>query len=410
MDRTTETLSKWSLLPEHSIILLSIWCMLEPRGHVISIPFALILALLSVLLLIDLILLSREIKLPVFVATNVVFAAVSVFLIQRMLVLSAYSGVTHIIFSAMVVILFTDTAITSFRDVSRSELISTFDLSIIFEGLLIAVSGSNFLEDPSQFIIWGFVSCLLLLFTLTVLRVRRSRADKNIKQSAAGYAVLLSVIVILGVLAFFSMKDFEAVSSSLIRILGKIVNAIGAFLRRIIEAIYEWIISLFGESYVNDFDVNAYNQRIDVDVVREYKDVSWLVPVILSAVVVVVLVLIIKYRHKRLGKRRKKMRSSKEKRSRIRSGKISRFYRRLFAPLLFWLRYLKNRNTPVGRFIRFERMMRRKGIKRPKYETPHAFLRRLAPSYPEENLNELADELECIFFNSGSRGLSASGF
>ena len=392
MDRTTETLSKWSLLPEHSIILLSLWCMLEPRGHVVSIPFSLILALLSVLLLIDLILLSKEVRLPVFAVTNVAFAAVSVFLIQRLLVLSSYSAVTHIIFSAMVVMLFTDAAIISLRDVSRTELISTFDISIVFEGFLIAISGSDFLENPSQFIIWGFVSCLMLLLTLTVLRVRRSRA--------AGYAVLLSVIVVLGVLAFFSMKDFEAVSSSLIRILAKIVNAIGAFLRRIIEAIYEWIISLFGESYVNDFDVNAYSQRIDTDVVREYKDVSWLVPVILAAVVVVVLVLIIRYRNKRLGRRRKKSRSSKEKRTRIRSGRISRFYRRLFAPLLFWLRYLKNRNTPAGRFIRIERKMRRKGIRRPKYETPHSFLRRLAPSYPEENLNVLADELECIFFNS----------
>ena len=392
MDRTTETLSKWSLLPEHSIILLSLWCMLEPRGHVVSIPFSLILALLSVLLLIDLILLAREVRLPVFAVTNVAFAAVCVFLIQRLLVLSSYSAVTHIIFSAMVVMLFTDAAIISLRDVSRTELISTFDISIVFEGFLIAISGSDFLENPSQFIIWGFVSCLMLLLTLTVLRVRRSRA--------AGYAVLLSVIVVLGVLAFFSMKDFEAVSSSLIRILAKIVNAIGAFLRRIIEAIYEWIISLFGESYVNDFDVNAYSQRIDTDVVREYKDVSWLVPVILAAVVVVVLVLIIRYRNKRLGRRRKKSRSSKEKRTRIRSGRISRFYRRLFAPLLFWLRYLKNRNTPAGRFIRIERKMRRKGIRRPKYETPHSFLRRLAPSYPEENLNVLADELECIFFNS----------
>ena len=392
MGRTTETLSKWSLLPEHSIILLSLWCMLEPRGHVVSIPFSLILALLSVLLLIDLILLSKEVRLPVFAVTNVAFAAVSVFLVQRLLVLSSYSAVTHIIFSAMVVMLFTDAAIISLRDVSRTELISTFDISIVFEGFLIAISGSDFLENPSQFIIWGFVSCLMLLLTLTVLRVRRSRA--------AGYAVLLSVIVVLGVLAFFSMKDFEAVSSSLIRILAKIVNAIGAFLRRIIEAIYEWIISLFGESYVNDFDVNAYSQRIDTDVVREYKDVSWLVPVILAAVVVVVLVLIIRYRNKRLGRRRKKSRSSKEKRTRIRSGRISRFYRRLFAPLLFWLHYLKNRNTPAGRFLRFERMMRRKGIRRPKYETPHSFLRRLAPSYPEENLNVLADELECIFFNS----------
>ena len=392
MDRTTETLSKWSLLPEHSIILLSLWSMLEPRGHVVSIPFSLVLALLSVLLLIDLILLSKEVRLLVFAVTNVAFAAVSVFLVQRLLVLSSYSAVTHIIFSAMVVMLFTDAAIISLRDVSRTELISTFDISIVFEGFLIAISGSDFLENPSQFIIWGFVSCLMLLLTLTVLRVRRSRA--------AGYAVLLSVIVVLGVLAFFSMKDFEAVSSSLIRILAKIVNAIGAFLRGIIEAIYEWIISLFGESYVNDFDVNAYSQRIDTDVVREYKDVSWLVPVILAAVVVVVLVLIIRYRNKRLGRRRKKSRSSKEKRTRIRSGRISRFYRRLFAPLLFWLRYLKNRNTPAGRFIRFERKMRRKGIRRPKYETPHSFLRRLAPSYPEENLNVLADELECIFFNS----------
>ena len=97
MDRTTETLSKWSLLPEHSIILLSLWSMLEPRGHVVSIPFSLVLALLSVLLLIDLILLSKEVRLLVFAVTNVAFAAVSVFLVQRLLVLSSYSAVTHII-------------------------------------------------------------------------------------------------------------------------------------------------------------------------------------------------------------------------------------------------------------------------------------------------------------------------
>ncbi|MCR5444040.1 MAG: DUF3488 domain-containing protein [Sphaerochaetaceae bacterium] len=409
MDRTAENLSRWSILPSHMMILLSIWCMLEPRGHVISLPLTVLFVSLSVVLVADMILLGREVRLPVFAAVNTACASAAAFLVQRMLVLSVYSGVTHIIFSTMILLLFTDVVITSLRTVGRTELVYMFDISIVLEGTLIAVSGTTLLSNPSQFIIWGFISCIVILMTLTILRVRQKRGERSAKRSAAGYAVLALVIAVLSFLAFLSMRDLESVSSSLVSFLTRVISAIGSFLRRIIDAFYAWLNSLFGESYVYDFDVDAYSQRVGTEIYREYKDVSWLIPVIAVVVITVGLILIIRFRRKHLGRRRKKEKEGSEQRTRIRSGRASRLYRRLIAPIVFWIRYLRKRSTPAGRFIRFERRMRRKGVRRPAYETPHAFLRRLAPSYPEENLNAFADELECIFYSSGACPQSDSG-
>ncbi|MBP5552217.1 MAG: hypothetical protein J6X41_02440, partial [Spirochaetales bacterium] len=102
------------------------------------------------------------------------------------------------------------------------------------------------------------------------------------------------------------------------------------------------------------------------------------------------------YRKRRMGKA--KAAEKGEIRTKIRTGRLSRLRNRLFGPLLFYFRYLKNRNTAAGRFIRFERRMRRTGIRRPAYETPQAFLRRLSPSHPQENLLPLANELEIQFY------------
>ena len=409
MDRTAENLSRWSILPSHMTMLLSIWCMLEPRGHVKSLPLTVLFASLSAVLVADMILLGRGVRLPVFATVNIAGAAVSTFLVQRMLVLSAYSGVTHIIFSVMVLLLFTDVAITALRDVGRTELVFMFDVSIVLEGTLIALSGTSLLSNPSQFIIWGFISCMVVLMTLTILRVRQKRGERSAKRSAAGYAVLVLVIALLGFLAFLSMRDLESVSFSLVSFVTRMLSVIGSFLRRIIDAFYAWLNSLFGESFVYDFDANAYSQRVGTEIYREYKDVSWIIPVMVIAVIITGLILIIRFRKKNLGKRREKIKESKEVRSRIRSERALRLYRRLIAPIAFWIRYLRKRNTPAGRFIRFERHMRRKGVRRPAYETPHAYLRRLAPSYPQEDLNAFADELESIFYGSGACPQEDSG-
>ena len=409
MDRTAENLSRWSILPSHMMILLSIWSMLEPRGHVISLPLTVLFSAMSVVLAIDMILLGREVRLPVFAAVNITGAGISIFLIQRLLVLSVYSAVTHIIFSALMLLLFTDVAITSLRDVGRTELVFMFDISIVLEGTLIALSGTTLLSNPSQFIIWGFISCILILMTLTVLRVRQKRGEMSVRRSATGYAVLVLVIAVLSFLAFLSMRDLESVSSSLVSFLTRVISAIGSFLRRIIDAFYAWLNSLFGDNYVYDFDANAYSQRVGSEIYREYKDVSWLIPTIAVTVIVIGLILIIRFRRKHLGKRRERKNESGEVRSRIRTGMASRLYRKLIAPIAFWIRYLKKRNTPAGRFIRFERHMRRRGIRRPAYETPHAYLRRLDPSYPQEDLNAFADELECIFYGGGACPQEDSG-
>ncbi|MBQ3317427.1 MAG: hypothetical protein IJG69_05735, partial [Spirochaetales bacterium] len=409
MDRTAENLSRWSILPSHMMILLSIWCMLEPRGHVISLPLTVLFSAMSVVMAADMILLGHEVGLPVFAAVNIAGASVSAFLVQRLLVLSGHSAVTHIIFSAMVLLLFTDVAVTALRVVGRTELVFMFDISIVLEGSLIALSGTTLLSNPSQFIIWGFISCIMILMTLTVLRVRQRRGERSSRRSAAGYAVLTLVMGALGFLAFLSMRDLESVSSSLISFLTRVISAVGSFLRRIIDAFYAWLSSLFGESYVYDFDANAYSQRVGSEIYREYKDVSWLIPVIAVTAIAVGLVLIIRFRRKRLGKKRKRARAGSEERTGIRTGRAERMYRRLVAPIAFWIRYIRNRNTPAGRFIRFERHMRRKGIRRPAYETPPAYLRRLAPSYPQENLDAFADELESIFYDRGACPQGNSG-
>ena len=381
---------RWSILCSHEVILLSIWCMLQTRNLVLSVPLLPVSIAMTLLLLADTIMIGKKVLLPVFAVFNAITAAGATFLIQRSLVLSGRSVVTHIIFSAMLLVLFVDTAITSNRSPKRSEVLFMFDLSIILEGTLMALSGTDMFKNPAQFIIWGFVSSLSLLVALTLQRLRP-------RKSIAGITVLAAIIAVLGLLAFLSLRDMEAVSSSLVAFLSGLFGKITSFLGRIAEAFFRWLSSLFGVSYVYDFDASVYSQRVGSEIFREYKDVSWLIPVVIAILVVVGISILIRYRKRRMGKA--KVAENGETRTRIRTGRLSGFRRKLFGPLLFYFRYLRNRNSAAGRFIRFERRMRRIGIRRPAYETPHAFLRRLSPSYPKENLPSLADELERQFYS-----------
>ena len=385
---------RWSVLCSHEVILLSIWCMLQTRNLVMSVPLLPVSIAMTLLLLADTILIGKKVLLPVFAVFNALYTAIATFLIQRNLVLSDRSIVTHIIFSAMLLILFADCAITSNRNPKRSEVLFMFDLSIILEGTLMALSGTDMFRNPAQFIIWGFVSSLSLLAALTLQRLR-PRKDSQ-RKSIAGISVLAAIIAVLGLLAFLSLKDMETVSSSLISFLSKLFGRISSFLGRIAEAFFRWLSSLFGVNYVYDFDASAYSQRVGSEIFREYKDVSWLIPLVIALLVIVGVAILIKYRKRRMGKT--KAAENGEARTRIRTGRLAVFRRKLFGPLLFYFRYLKNRNTAAGRFIRFERRMRRTGIRRPAYETPHAFLRRLTPAHPQDNLLSLADELERQFY------------
>ena len=385
---------RWSILCSHEVILLSIWCMLQSRGLVLSVPLLPVSIAMTLLLLADTILIGKKVLLPVFAVFNVVYTSIATFLIQRSLVLSAGSVAAQLIFSAMLIILFVDVAITSSRSPKRSEVLFMFDLSIIMEATLMALSGTDMFSNPAQFIIWGFVSSLSLLASLTLQRLRPQKDSQ--RKSIAGISVLASIIAVLGLLAFLSLKDMEAVSSSLISFLSMLFGKISSFLGRIAEAFFRWLSSLFGVSYVYDFDASVYSQRVGSEIFREYRDVSWIIPLVIALLVVVGITILIKYRKRRMGKA--KAAEKGEIRTRIRTGRLSRLRNRLFGPLLFYFRYLKNRNTAAGRFIRFERRMRRTGIRRPAYETPQAFLRRLSPSHPQENLLPLANELEIQFY------------
>ena len=385
---------RWSILCSHEVILLSIWCMLQSRGLVLSVPLLPVSIAMTLLLLADTILIGKKVLLPVFAVFNVVYTSIATFLIQRSLVLSAGSVTAQLIFSAMLIILFVDVAITSNRSPKRSEVLFMFDLSIIMEATLMALSGTDMFSNPAQFIIWGFVSSLSLLASLTLQRLRPQKDSQ--RKSIAGISVLASIIAVLGLLAFLSLKDMEAVSSSLISFLSMLFGKISSFLGRIAEAFFRWLSSLFGVSYVYDFDASVYSQRVGSEIFREYRDVSWIIPLVIALLVIVGITILVKYRKRRMGKA--KAAEKGEIRTRIRTGRLSRLRSRLFGPLLFYFRYLKNRNTAAGRFIRFERRMRRTGIRRPAYETPQAFLRRLSPSHPQENLLPLANELEIQFY------------
>ena len=385
---------RWSILCSHEVILLSIWCMLQTRGLVLSVPLLPVSIAMTLLLLADTILIGKKVLLPVFAVFNVVYTSIATFLIQRSLVLSAGSVAAQLIFSAMLIILFVDVAITSNRSPKRSEVLFMFDLSIIMEATLMALSGTDMFSNPAQFIIWGFVSSLSLLASLTLQRLRPQKDSQ--RKSIAGISVLASIIAVLGLLAFLSLKDMEVVSSSLISFLSMLFGKISSFLGRIAEAFFRWLSSLFGVSYVYDFDASVYSQRVGSEIFREYRDVSWIIPLVIALLVIVGITILVKYRKRRMGKA--KAAEKGEIRTRIRTGRLSRLRNRLFGPLLFYFRYLKNRNTAAGRFIRFERRMRRTGIRRPAYETPQAFLRRLSPSHPQENLLPLANELEIQFY------------
>lgn len=186
---------RWSILCSHEIILLSIWCMLQTRNLVLSVPLLPVSIAMTLLLLADTIMIGKKVLLPVFAVFNAITAAGATFLIQRSLVLSGRSVVTHIIFSAMILILFVDTAITANRSPKRSEVLFMFDLSIILEGTLMALSGTDMLKNPAQFIIWGFVSSLSLLVALTLQRLRPQKDSQG--KSIAGIAVLGAIIAVL---------------------------------------------------------------------------------------------------------------------------------------------------------------------------------------------------------------------
>ena len=200
---------RWSILCSHEVILLSIWCMLQSRGLVLSVPLLPVSIAMTLLLLADTILIGKKVLLPVFAVFNVVYTSIATFLIQRSLVLSAGSVAAQLIFSAMLIILFVDVAITSNRSPKRSEVLFMFDLSIIMEATLMALSGTDMFSNPAQFIIWGFVSSLSLLASLTLQRLRPQKDSQ--RKSIAGISVLASIIAVLGLLAFLSLKDMEAV-------------------------------------------------------------------------------------------------------------------------------------------------------------------------------------------------------
>ncbi|MBQ6672021.1 MAG: hypothetical protein IJM73_02215, partial [Spirochaetales bacterium] len=169
MTHLRDYLIRWSMIAVHSVILVSLWCMLETRGLILGLPFGLLLAVLSALLLLDVLLTRSSASKAVYAIINVAAAAGSAFWLQSLLTLSSANLTARAVFSSVVILLATDTALMAPRVPKRGEIVLFFDISVFFEAFYIALSGGEILACSRTFMVWGLLACIMTLTSLASL-------------------------------------------------------------------------------------------------------------------------------------------------------------------------------------------------------------------------------------------------
>ncbi len=400
MQRLRDYILRFSTVLTHLVMVLSLWCMLEPRGLVVQVPLAPLVALLGLMLLADSLLVKKSAPMVLFVLLNAIVAIGCGLWLQSLLVLSKRALEARILFVALDLVLFADVALTAIRCPARAEMLVYFDLSLIFEALFIALAGSMTLANASQFELWGLLACILTLTSVASLRIQTSDA-----RSTAGMALLLAVAGLLFYLANLALGELESMSASFVRVLAKALEAFKAFFLRIITAFFNWLSALFDRELVYEFDPNVLDQRVGSAVYRDYGSGLWVLAVLGIAVVAALVFLLVRLRGRHL-KPKARVRSTD---GGSRASIHSRRRPRIIGRLLFLFRYLRGRDTAAGLFIWLERRSRRSGFRRGASESPQAFVRRLSEGVGETPFRDsmvlFADTLERQFYSNREQSL-----
>ena len=410
MTRLRDYLIRWSMIAVHSVILVSLWCMLETRGLIQGIPFGLLLAILSVLLLADVLLVHSSASKAVYAVVNIVAAAGSAFWLQSLVSLSSSNLTARAVFASVVILLATDTAIMAPRVPRRGEIVLVFDISVIFEAFYIALSGGEILACSRTFMVWGLLACIMTLTSLAALRLRAAQKGESALRPVLTLAALIALAGILFLLSLLALNELESVSSSLVSFLKRAVNAVGAFILKVLTAIYNWFNSLFRQELVYDFDANLYTQSVESNVYREYGSGRWILILAIAAIFAALVILIIRLRGKK-WKRKKESDGAADdgKLSSSRTG-LGRFLGRIGGRIGFFFRYLHGRNSAPGLFIWTEKKLKMSGIRRRCDESAHSFLRaNCAAVTCTDDMNVLADALEKQFY-AGEKACLPEGF
>ncbi|MBO4410276.1 MAG: hypothetical protein J5775_05945, partial [Spirochaetales bacterium] len=386
------------------------WAMLETRGLVTSIPFGLLVGVLSVMLIADLLMARACASKAVYAVFNIVAGAAGAFWLQSLVGLASADITAKAVFASLVIILATDVAFMAPRLPKRGEMVLFFDISLIFGGLFIALSGSDILACRRLFTIWGLLGCIMALTALASLRLRAPQEGESPLRPVLSLLALLAFAGVLYLLSLLALGELESMSSTLVGFLKRAVSAIGAFILKVLNAILDWLNSLFREDMIYDFEADIYSQTIESNVYREYGSGRWILVSALVLVFGALVVMIIRLRGKRMKAKDDDSAVSDGKSSASRAG-LPRLFRTLSGRFGFMLRYLKNRNSAPALFIWTERRLRKSGIRRRPDETPPSFLRTSAAAKagnPGE-LAILADALEMQFY-AGEEAVLPEGF
>ena len=399
MTHLRDYLIRWSMIAVHSVILVSLWCMLETRGLILGLPFGLLLAVLSALLLLDVLLTRSSASKAVYAIINVAAAAGSAFWLQSLLTLSSANLTARAVFSSVVILLATDTALMAPRVPKRGEIVLFFDISVIFEAFYIALSGGEILACSGTFMVWGLLACIMTLTSLASLRLRAAQKGESALRPVLTLAALIALAGLLFLLSLLALSELESVSSSLVGFLKRAVHAIGAFILKILTAIYDWFNSLFRQELVYEFDANMYSSEIESNVYREYSSGRWILIAALVLIFTALAVLIIRLRGKKWKRNRQQDDTSDDGKLTSSKTGLGRFLGRIGGKIGFMLRYMKGRNSAGGLFIWTERKLKVSGIRRRCDQSAHSFLRSNAEKVAcTDDMRILADALEKQFY------------
>ena len=410
MTRLRDFIIRWSMVLIHAVILVSLWAMLETRGLIVSVPFGLLVGVLSVMLIADLTMVRHSASKAVYAVVNITAGAAGAFWLQNLVVLTSADITARAVFASLVIILATDAAFMAPRLPRRGEMVLFFDISVIFGAVFIAMSGSDILACRRMFTVWGLLGCIMALTSLASLRLRAAQEGESPLRPVLALLALLAFAGVLYLLSLLALGELESMSSSLVGFLKRAVSAMGAFILRILNAILDWLNSLFREDMIYDFEADIYSQSIESNVYREYGSGRW---ILISALVLVfgaLLVMIIRLRGKKL-KAKDDGSSVSDGRSSTSKAGLPRLLQKLSGKIGFMLRYLRNRNSAPGLFIWTERRLRKSGIRRRPDKTPPSFLRTDAAcrvANPDE-MALLADALEMQFY-AGQEAVLPEGF
>ncbi|MBR2282597.1 MAG: DUF4129 domain-containing protein [Spirochaetales bacterium] len=395
MRRSRAVFIEWSLMLSLVVSMYAAYGFLESRGQVISLPLAILSAILTIVIIADNVLISRRCPVNIYVLANALFSFSAAFSAQRFAVLAQESTVSRAIIASIAAIICFVCAFIVEKEVQNSMLIVNFDVIIIIQAILIYIVGKGSNSLSVALMNFGFAACSAALGALLVSRMGGS--DKA--WSLLG--ILAIGVLPVSIIAFsvFSSESLRTASYGIVSFVAIIARAIYGFFARLFGTLARWLESLLGWNIRYDFEVPPYSQRVSSNVVREYGNLSWLPFVISFAVLVGIAVFIFRMKGRRMEAKGRRQRRRNVQRAWLGKGRRTSGKGGLSGRIRFILAYLRNYDSLGARYIRTERRLKREGFPRNQGETAHSFLRRVADRKGDEQMFLMANEIEQMFYS-----------